>query len=223
MDAIDIIHKHEFKPFNHTRTMPIPPASAFERPMDRLVRDLKTAFDQHGKGEIIREMLETYASTHDDWKDYAHFCPHHYSRNLVEKNDKYELIVICWGENHVSPIHNHEGQRCWMGVLEGQLQETYFIFKDTQGTRGTGPLEQTETNVLPHGDVGYITDDIALHVIRPANSKRAVSLHLYSYPISECNVYCPSSGTITRKKTGYFTEYKKLSTPCAALPDPSLC
>lgn len=46
---------------------------------------------------------------------------------------------------------------------------------------------------LEKGVVGYITDDIALHVIRPV-TKTAVSLHLYSLPIAECSLYCPATG-----------------------------
>ena len=38
-----------------------------------------------------------------------------------------------------------QGQRCWMGMLDGELEETYFQFVSTKSTRGEGPLEQTET------------------------------------------------------------------------------
>jgi hypothetical protein len=39
----------------------------------------------------------------------------------------------------------HQGQRCWMGMLDGELEETYFKFINTGCTNGEGPLEQTET------------------------------------------------------------------------------
>jgi len=179
-----------------------------DKPMDKLVRDLIAAFDEHGDGDVIAALLENYAKNNKDWQEYAHFCPHKYSRNLVARTKMFELIVLCWREGQKSPIHNHEGQRCWMGMLDGQLEETYFKFKNTGCTRGSGPLEQTESRALDPGSVGYITDDIALHVIRPL-TKTAVSLHLYSYPIPECSIYCPATGTVTRRRMGFFTEFKK--------------
>jgi cysteine dioxygenase len=179
-----------------------------EKPIDKLVRDLNVAFSTHGEGDTIRRIMETYVSTHTDWKEYAHFGPHKYSRNLVARTPKFELMVICWGEGQVSPIHNHEGQRCWMGALDGRLEETYFIFQNTRATKGSGPLEKTDVRVIEKGTVGYITDDIALHVIRPVTTT-AVSLHLYSLPIPECNVYDSTTGTLTRRRLGFFTEFKK--------------
>jgi predicted metal-dependent enzyme (double-stranded beta helix superfamily) len=77
-------------------------------PIDLLVNELTYAFETHGKGEIIQQLLEKYTQTHTDWREYAHFCPHKYSRNLVARTKMYELMVICWGEGQRSPIHNHE-------------------------------------------------------------------------------------------------------------------
>jgi len=178
-------------------------------PIQILLQDLDKAFEEGGDGIRVRTLLEGYVAKHEDWKGYANFCPHKYARNLVTRTPHYELMVICWGEDQVSPIHNHEGQHCWMGVLDGALEETYFVFSNTNTARGTGPLRQFESNHLATKTVGYITDDIALHVIKPCGGK-AVSLHLYSLPIPECNVYCPRTGTITRRKTGFYSQYKKI-------------
>lgn len=91
----------------------MPPAATMEKPnnlgpIDILVNDLTHAFETHGKGEIIQQLLEKYIQNNNDWREYAHFCPHKYSRNLVARTKMYELMVICWGEGQRSPIHNHE-------------------------------------------------------------------------------------------------------------------
>eukprot|EP01111_Echinosteliopsis_oligospora_P018238 TRINITY_DN823_c0_g1_i1.p1 TRINITY_DN823_c0_g1~~TRINITY_DN823_c0_g1_i1.p1 ORF type:complete len:227 (+),score=47.40 TRINITY_DN823_c0_g1_i1:243-923(+) len=195
---------------------PFTPSSPHTRkyqysPVDKLVEDLNEAFNTHSDGEEIRKLLQSYVSKNNDWNEYAHYCPLKYSRNLVARTPLYELMVICWSEGQVSPIHNHEGQRCWMAVAEGNLEETQFIFKDTKTIYGSGELEKTETTALLQGTVGYITDEIGLHIIRPT-TKNAISIHLYSYPIAECNIYCPSTGTVTRRKMGFFTEFKRGAT-----------
>ncbi len=79
-----------------------------EAPIEGLVRCLNEAFETHGKGEVIAELMERYIANNSDWREYAHFCPHKYSRNLVARTKMYELMVICWGEGQKSPIHNHE-------------------------------------------------------------------------------------------------------------------
>lgn len=42
---------------------------------------------------------------------YCFFNEVRYARNLVERNQYFELIVICWKAGQQSPIHNHEGSR----------------------------------------------------------------------------------------------------------------
>eukprot|EP01113_Clastostelium_recurvatum_P018435 TRINITY_DN2171_c0_g1_i1.p1 TRINITY_DN2171_c0_g1~~TRINITY_DN2171_c0_g1_i1.p1 ORF type:complete len:231 (-),score=43.60 TRINITY_DN2171_c0_g1_i1:83-712(-) len=193
-------------------------------PIEDLCLSLDYEFENGGDGARIREIMQEYVEKHSDWRQYAKFCPHKYSRNLINRTPEYEIMVICWGEGQVSPIHNHEGQRCWMGVVEGEIEETYFMFKDTKCTKGSGPLEvMGSAHPIDMGTVGYITDEVALHVIRPT-TKSAVSIHLYSKPIPECNIYCPKTGLVTRRKLGYYSEYKKICEPsqqapsCTALP-----
>ena len=77
-------------------------------PIDVFVNELTFAFETHGKADVIQQLMEKYIQNNHDWRDYAHFCPHKYSRNLVARTKMYELMVICWGEGQKSPIHNHE-------------------------------------------------------------------------------------------------------------------
>jgi hypothetical protein len=107
-----------------------------------------------------------------------------------------------------------------MGVMQGRLREIYFKIPETPGC---GPMEELSTQELETNTVGYITDDIAFHVVCPL-SPTAVSLHLYSRPIPECNIYCPKTGTTTRRKLGFYTKYgssdfnKEYYTGCGTPP-----
>jgi hypothetical protein len=57
--------------------------------------------------EKIRGMLADYLKNNDDWKQYVHFNPIKYARNLVACSKNAELIVLCWMPHQASPIHNH--------------------------------------------------------------------------------------------------------------------
>jgi len=160
--------------------------------------------------EKIKDMMNEYVVKHDDWKEYVHFNEHKYARNLVNTSENCELMVICWMAHQASPIHNHAGQNCWAAVLEGNIKETHFKYKNTQSCEGEGPLEITQDSTYQKGSVSYIHDDIALHVLEPVGGKRGITLHLYSKPITWCNIYNPIDGKITRRVPGFYTIGKKI-------------
>jgi len=190
--------------------------SAEQPPLQRLCQDLRKHFDQFGNGpegaQRVSTMMSDYIQNHEDWKEYALYHPAFYARNLVECNDHFELIVICWKDGQKSPIHNHAGSSCWMGCLEGQIEETYYHVKDEPETgpeEGICPnLIKGQTEAHTKGEVAYIRDEIALHVIRPLDGN-GVSLHLYSPPIKSCLIYIPALGKTARKTVGYYTINKQ--------------
>lgn len=92
-------------------------------PIDKLVASLNNEFENKGDGPTVQRLLEDYIRNNKDWKDYAHFCPHKYSRNLVARTNMYELMVICWGEGQKSPIHNHEVKRIFNFIKYNNRQD----------------------------------------------------------------------------------------------------
>lgn len=162
--------------------------------MQSLVRSLSEEFAKpEPRGRRIADLLSEYAASSDDWRNYALTSPSCYTRNQVEINEAYELLVLCWDQDQCSPIHNHEGQDCWMAVLQGPMEEVHYEAPSCDGPLPCGPTRCFET-----GQVAYISDDIALHLVRAGEKGPSVSLHLYSKPYGECNCYCPETGKITR-------------------------
>src|SRR5687768_11479706 len=89
-----------------------------------LCQDLTREFKRDPKGAAVASLLAKYALAHQDWREWALFDSECYTRNLVHHEEQFELLLLCWGAGQKSPIHNHEGQRCWMAVLEGGVTET---------------------------------------------------------------------------------------------------
>ena len=176
-------------------------------PIQSLVQSLTDEFGQpEPNGGKIAQLLRDYSASHQDWRSYALVSPRCYTRNLVELNDQYELLVLCWDTNQCSPVHNHEGQDCWMAVLEGPMEEVHYEAPTSEGPLACGPVRRFET-----GQVAYISDEIALHLVRAHESGPAVSLHLYAKPYGECNCYCEETGKITRKKLAYYSVHGVLT------------
>lgn len=170
--------------------------------LDRLVARLVHSFEGETnvglrRREVTRD-LGDYARSEADWKELVNFRSDHYTRNLVHRDKSFELLVLCWGPGQESPIHNHEGQDCWMAILDGDIEEVRFSMP---AAGHTGPLDPLGSNVFRTGEVGFIQDQMGLHLVRTASPRHAgVSLHLYAAPYDECNVYCPETGKITRKR-----------------------
>ncbi|MSR62310.1 MAG: hypothetical protein EXS08_07690 [Planctomycetes bacterium] len=169
--------------------------------IDALVRSLQDEFRSPSNGARAVELLGEYARTQNDWRAFALFSDQHYTRNLVVREPRFELMVLCWSAGQESAIHNHEGQDCWMAVLDGEVEEVRFPMPD--GPRG--PLAAKGAATFRAGQVAFIRDEIGLHLVRPARTSASggVTLHLYASPYDECNCYCPDTGSVTRKRLGY--------------------
>ncbi len=167
--------------------------------MRTLVRRLEQTLERDSRGSEVARLLEEYAQAHEDWRDFAHFQDSCYARNLVRGCELFELLVICWRGDQVSPIHDHQGQRCWMAVLDGGIRETQFQLPGP-GERGLKPGRR---RLFQPGSVGFISDEIALHEIAPAGDRSAVSLHLYSRPIRECRIFDRDTGQVSMRGLAY--------------------
>lgn len=165
--------------------------------VDRLCRELAAELQRATRAPArVARLLASYADAEDDWRRFVFFEPAAYTRNLVHRCSDYELLLLCWGEGQESPIHDHAGQSCWMAVLDGEIEEIQFR---RQGDRLTSRPAQG----MSKGAVGFIEDDIGLHLIRPRSGRRGISLHLYADPIDRCAVYDPVTGRSTRIELGY--------------------
>jgi cysteine dioxygenase len=169
-------------------------------PIVQLTHDLAREFARDPSGVRAAGMLSGYAAVHDDWRRFALFDPEVYTRNLVARNEHFEMLVLCWSHGQQSPVHNHAGQNCWMAVLDGEMEETLFdLASDGRATK----LVPGKVRTFHAGRVAFINDDIALHRVRPAPGSSGISLHLYSKPIDVCNVYDERSGQVLQKCLRY--------------------
>lgn len=180
--------------------------------LDLLVRSLHAEFQGAARGARITELLGTYARAHQDWRLFALSSPTQYTRNLVACEPRFELMVLVWGPGQESAIHNHEGQDCWMAVLDGEIEEVRYPMP---APAASGALRSKSAQTFQSGQVAFIRDEMGLHLVRPPLGSRTggVTLHLYSSPYDSCNVYCPVTGEVTRKKLGHYSVRGQLLSP----------
>ena len=144
---------------------------------------------------------------------YLFWNAQHYTRNLIDKTDLYELLAICWEPGMRSSIHNHKGQNCWMAAPIGRLAvQNYRVISED--------LAAQRCEIVPTDAVEITSaQPVAVDPLNPVHDvrncrewgERAVSLHVYSRPFNSCVVYSVEQCTCGEIGLGYTSTYGKLA------------
>lgn len=174
--------------------------------MDQLITDITETLSNPTDGFVEKMkslLMDYYESGNQDWMDYKFSNPHSYSRNLIYISELFEAVLLVWGKDQCSPIHNHNHSNCWFGVMEGYMSETQYSYTLRDNV---AELQELETQSFSGGDVAVVLGDDILHKV----FGHGATLHIYSPPIYKCNIYCPCTGSIDVRRPGFYTIYKKL-------------
>lgn len=150
-----------------------------------------------GNAEQINEIMNRTQLSADELSKYQHWSDDHYTRNCIIRNDRYELILMCWGPNQVTKIHDHNLSDGWVYCVDGNITEERF-----EPTRGS--FNKISEATLEPGQFGYINDNIGYHRLRNPLDRGSMTLHLYASPISQCELY---SDDMTEHETAYMSYY----------------
>ena len=126
----------------------------------------------------LYELLKKYNS--NDWKQNISFDETNYKKNLVFRNDKFEIFIVCWSSKQGSLIHDHSSNGCILKILKGKLTEYRYDINN---------LELMELSSLPKNTISYIDNKIGYHKIINDTKKDTISLHIYSPPNYKGNIY----------------------------------
>lgn len=175
--------------------------------VDEVLRILKgvraTAFEPGHIGEL----LEGVAIDTGSLEPYLNFSSGRYTRNLIFRNDDFEMLALCWDEGSFSPIHNHSGQDCWFLVQQGQFCLEGYRAIEGGDCPGVARLEHVDSahkvciGALDHR--GPLRDIHQVKVSR--GNPRAVSIHVYAKPFDDCLVYDLKHNECRRQPLKYFT------------------
>ena len=148
----------------------------------------------------------------DTISPYFHWSEKFYTRNLIFKNERFELMALCWSEGQVSKIHNHADQMCWMTVPIGKLRGQNFRAIELDENKGFCKLEETDNFNLSDCLAAKVELEEPIHQILnlPEFNEPAVSLHIYSKPFDKCLCYCRETDKISEVSLNYTSVEGKL-------------
>ena len=148
----------------------------------------------------------------DSLQAFLFWNAQHYTRNLIDKTELYELLAICWEPGMGSSIHNHRGQNCWMAAPIGRLAvQNYRVISEDLATQCCDIVPTDVVEIAPSTPVAV--DPLnPVHDVRNCREwgKRAVSLHVYSRPFDSCIVYSVEQGSCGEIGLNYTSMYGKL-------------
>ncbi|XP_065126394.1 cysteine dioxygenase type 1 [Paramisgurnus dabryanus] len=177
--------------------------------LDDLIKTLHKIFESDSINvDEVQSIMEAYESKPQEWMKFAKFDQYRYTRNLVDEgNDKFNLMILCWGEGHGSSIHDHTDSHCFLKLLQGQLKETLFEWPDQKGSPQGGMVQKSQ-QILLENQCAYINDSIGLHrVENVSHTECAVSLHLYSPPFQTCQTFDQRTGHKNTVKMTFWSKF----------------
>jgi predicted metal-dependent enzyme (double-stranded beta helix superfamily) len=114
--------------------------------------------------------------------EYISFADQGYKRNLVHVSSKCEVVVLCFKEGQITPIHDHGGSIGITVVLDGIMTEELF------NKQQTGVILHTLTREFRIDELShtYLT---TIHRVSNAHTGRLVIIHIYFPPLTLMNIY----------------------------------
>lgn len=147
--------------------------------LGNLIRNLNLVdISKYNKLFRYQVFLQNY--NNQDWKKHLDICKlDKFQRNLVSREEQFEIYIINWPGNWESKIHDHANYGCLLKVLDGNLEETIY----------SPQLELLKTNYLRKKSVGYLDNTIGFHSVKNKDYSNSVSIHVYSPPLHKTEYF----------------------------------
>lgn len=189
--------------------------------VDDLIEGLKS-FESHLITQAeVKRFMEDVPISHEAIRPYVFWRDSYYTRNLIYRDDLFEVMAICWMPGQKTAIHSHNGQLGWMSVPEGEVVVHNFKYMgcsnpERQNVVGIDCLagghhldiERLHTETCGSDHRIITVDKIqTIHQIENPGKIGCVSLHVYSRPIDSCVAYDLEHDTCFRRNLKYFSKY----------------
>jgi cysteine dioxygenase type I len=200
------------------------------------IDDFANGLRSFERGIITRDNVLDYCASvqisDSSLTPYLYFDEKFYTRNLIYRDDLFEVMAICWEPGQKTAVHTHNGQICWMIPQWGDLGVVDYRWlgcdhPENQNVVGLDCLAGSdhtrlevvrETEACAGGPV--ITADklqtihrlynLSDHLVR---GERAVSIHVYSRPIDSCVAFDMERNQCYRRQLGYFSKFGEIAIP----------
>jgi len=195
-------------------------------PMQRLIHDLLYVFsystwkgvDCARFGQQIDNYISAYCKANPtDWNSHAHYNDLVYTRNLVTRNEYFEVLIVCWRAGQSARISSYGTSYSFAGVLHGQLIQHTYQLLDESGNKYTERqkatpvgancpnLSDSETKILDVGQTSFMHDGLGLHSLRAGELHDCVMIQVNTPPVKEVKVFEPARNRVSIRTPSYYS------------------
>lgn len=160
--------------------------------IEDLINGLKEIPDEKFTVNDVYEYLGANPVDVETLEPFFFWSDKFYTRNLIYKDARFEMMTLCWDKGQSSRVHNHADQMCWMMVPVGTLRGQNFREIESDESKNYCRLEKADRFDLSDCLTAKVELEEPIHQILnlPEFNERAVSLHIYSKPFDKCLSYC---------------------------------
>jgi len=134
---------------------------------------------------------------------HIHFSRDTYTRNLVCRTPRFDMLILCWKPGHITTIHDHVDSLNCTRVIHGEITNRFYEARERQG--GKVLVEVSGEDRVGAGRCSGL-DRGGIHQMENDSGDDAVTLHIYAEPLRDITVYDPESGTREQVQLRYTLE-----------------
>jgi cysteine dioxygenase len=164
-------------------------------------------------------------------RPYVHFDEKFYTRNLIYRDELFEVMTICWQPGQRTAVHTHNGQLCWMLTQRGNLSVVDYKwlgcdhpeFQNVVGLDCLAGSDHTRVERIREVEAcsgGPVVTADKLQTIHQLfnHSEPSVSIHIYSRPIDSCVAFDMEKQHCYRRELAYFSKYGEVLPKAELVP-----
>jgi cysteine dioxygenase len=206
--------------------------------VDDMLEGLKRFERDYITGEAISSFMDAHRLSAEELRPFTFWRDDYYTRNLIFRDDKFEVMAICWKPGQKTVIHSHNGALGWMTVPQGEVAVHDYKYvscdhPERQNVVGIDclaggheiELDRTGSVHVHVSSNIYRVDKLhTIHQIENVDPSQVgvVSVHIYSPPIDSCVSYDLEKHRCSRKTLKYFSKYGKVEIEAEQRADGSL-
>lgn len=136
----------------------------YPQPIQQLIHHLNSS--ERLTAEVLGHALRAHPVTLDDVAAWVRFDTSRYTRNLILRQERWELRLLCWRPGQGTSLHGHGPSACAFRIVRGSANECVLGQRDRTWTPGAVIEESTP---LVHQVSNQGPDPlISLHAYSPA-------------------------------------------------------
>ena len=130
----------------------------------------------------LQRFAEELAASPERWQ---HLVRHTDDARVYEQiwdGDEVNAWVICWSEDQDTGFHDHDDSAAGIAVISGRVREERLTIGSAPHARELGP------------GAAFTVPPVAIHRVLHAGEQPAVTIHVYSPPLTRTGSYSVGPG-----------------------------